>query len=80
MLCFMIVYNKENLERQETNKYGRGTVRHLPKTDESVAKTYRDETKTKMNISARSQWPTSAVEYCILSNAHPRAGRSSRQS
>ena len=31
-----VVYNKENLERQETNKYGRGTVRHLPKTDESV--------------------------------------------
>ena len=30
------VYNKENLERQETNKYGRGTVRHLPKTDESI--------------------------------------------
>ena len=29
----------------------------------SVAKTYRDETKTKMNISARSQWPSSAVEY-----------------
>ena len=26
-----------------------------------VAKTYRDETKT--NISARSQWPSSAVEY-----------------
>ena len=29
----------------------------------SVAKTYRDETKTKINISARSQWPSSAVEY-----------------
>ena len=34
-LC-LVVYNKENLERQETNKYGRGTVQHLPKTDESV--------------------------------------------
>ena len=32
------VYNKENLERQETNKYGRGTVRHLPKTDESIVR------------------------------------------
>ena len=28
----LIVYNKENLERQETNKYGRGTEWHLPKT------------------------------------------------
>ena len=47
-----------------TNKNGRRTERHLPKTDESVvsvAKTYRDE--TKLNISARSQWPSSAVEY-----------------
>ena len=32
----MVVYDKENLERQETNKYGRGTEQHLPKTDESV--------------------------------------------
>ena len=32
----------------------------------SVTKTYRDETKTKMNISARSQWPSSAVEYRTL--------------
>ena len=31
-----VVHNKENLERQETNKYGRGTEQHLPKTDESV--------------------------------------------
>ena len=31
------VYNKENLERQETNKYGRGTERHLPKTDDYLA-------------------------------------------
>ena len=31
-----VVYNKENLERQETNKYGRGTERHLPKTAESI--------------------------------------------
>ena len=29
----------------------------------SIAKTYRYETKTKMNILARSQWPSSAVEY-----------------
>ena len=29
----------------------------------SVAKTYRDDTKTEMNILARSQWPSSAVEY-----------------
>ena len=33
-----IVYNKENLVRQETNEYGRGTMRHLPKTDESVVR------------------------------------------
>ena len=32
----MVVYNKENLKRQETNKNGRGTEQHLPKTDESV--------------------------------------------
>ena len=29
----------------------------------SVAKTYRDENESKMNISAKSQWPSSAVEY-----------------
>ena len=29
----------------------------------SVVKTYRDENETKMNISAKSQWPSSAVEY-----------------
>ena len=33
----LIVYNKEILERQETNKYGRGAERHLPETDESIA-------------------------------------------
>ena len=37
-LVHPVVYNKENLERQETNKYGRGTERHLPKTDESVVR------------------------------------------
>ena len=42
------MYNKENLERQETNKNARGTEQHLPKTDESIAKTYRDETKRKL--------------------------------
>ena len=31
----------------------------------SIAKTYKDETKTKMNISA-TQWPSSAVEYKSL--------------
>ena len=48
------VYNKENLERQETNKYGRGTERHYLRLTRvssgprvSVAKTYRDETKRK---------------------------------
>ena len=25
----LVVYNKENLERQETNKYGGGTERHF---------------------------------------------------
>ena len=29
----------------------------------SVAKTYRNENETKMNISAKSQKPSSAVEY-----------------
>ena len=29
----------------------------------SVAKTYRDENQTKMNISAQTQRPASAVEY-----------------
>ena len=38
VLVFMVVYNKENLERQETNKYGRRTERHLPTTDESVVR------------------------------------------
>ena len=31
----------------------------------SVAKTYRDENETKMNISAQIQRPSSAVEYRI---------------
>ena len=48
---------------KQTNKYGRGTERHLPKTDESVANTYRDENETKMNILAQTQRPSSAVEY-----------------
>ena len=36
----------------------------------SIAKTYRDE--TKMNISARSQWSSSAVEYryCTAEEGH----------
>ena len=38
LLLTLFVYNKENLERQETDKYGRGTEEHLPKTDESVVR------------------------------------------
>ena len=34
-----------------------------------VAKTYRDENKTKMNISAQTQRPSSAVEYKKLTEA-----------
>ena len=37
-LKYIVLYNKGNLERQETNKYGRGTERHLPKTDESIVR------------------------------------------
>ena len=53
-LSFYLLYNKENLERRETNKNGRGTEWHgtyLRLTRESsgpwvsVAKTYRDERK-----------------------------------
>ena len=49
------------------------TELHLPKMRAlsgprvSVAKTYRDETKCKFRLSARSQWPSSAVEYRRLS-------------
>ena len=32
----------------------------------SIAKTYRDENETKMNISAQTQRPSSAVEYKFL--------------
>ena len=75
-LCFrslrQVVYNKENLERQETNEFGRGTEWHLPKTDKSVVRPTSERRKdiwrwneTKMNISARSQWSSSAVS-CIL--------------
>ena len=32
----------------------------------SVAKTYRDENETKMNILAKSQWSFSAVDYKTL--------------
>ena len=38
LYLLLVVYNKENLERQETNKYGRGIVWHLPKADESVVR------------------------------------------
>ena len=47
----LVIYNKENLERQETNKYGKGQsgtylrlTRALSGPRVSVAKTYRDET------------------------------------
>ena len=62
-----VVYNKENLERQETNMEGgqSGTYLRLTRASSGpevrVAKTYRDE--LKMNILAKSQWPSSAVEY-----------------
>ena len=40
----------------------------------SVAKTYRDENETKMNILAQTQRPSSAVEYksflCLGRNIH----------
>ena len=38
IVFFHVWYNKENLERQETNKNGKGTEQHLPKTDESVVR------------------------------------------
>ena len=53
------LYNKENLERQETNKNGRGTERHLRKTYESVVRLAGDRrqdierwNEMKMNILA----------------------------
>ena len=36
VIVILVTYNKENLERQETNKNRRRTERHLPKTDERV--------------------------------------------
>ena len=52
LLC---IIRKTLKGRKQTNKYGRGTEWHLPKTDESfvrprvsIAKTYRDETKQKL--------------------------------
>ena len=42
----------------------------------SVAKTYRDETKWKCGLSARSQWPSSAVEYRRLNRNFSAAGAS----
>ena len=36
-LLIQVVYNKENLERRETNKNGRGTERHLPIQEYSTA-------------------------------------------
>ena len=50
MLLYII--RKTLKGRKQTNKYGMRIERHLPKTDESVAKTYRDENETKVNISA----------------------------
>ena len=50
--------------RKQTNMEGgqSGTyLRLTPGPRVSVAKTYRDE--LKMSISAKSQWPSSAVEY-----------------
>ena len=51
-----------NMEEEQCGTYLRLT-RALSRPWVSIAKTYRDEMKTKMNISARSQWPSSAVEY-----------------
>ena len=39
LILLHVVYNKENLKgMKQTNKYGRGTERHLPKTDERVVR------------------------------------------
>ena len=52
------------MEGGQRNTYLRLT-RALSGPRVSVAKTYRDGKKTKMNTSARSQWPSSAVEYVM---------------
>ena len=55
--------------RKETRMEGgqSGTYLRLTRASSgprvSVAKTYRDENETKMNISAQTQRPSSAVEY-----------------
>ena len=51
------------MERGQSDTYVRLT-RALSGPQVSVTKTYRDQ--TKMNISTRSQWPSSAVEYRSL--------------
>ena len=48
------------MEEGQSGTYVR-QVRALSSPRVSIAKTYRDE--TKMNISARSKWPSSEVEY-----------------
>ena len=55
--------NKQiNMEGGQSSTYLRLT-RALSGLRVSVAKTYRDENETKMNISAQTQRPSSAVEY-----------------
>ena len=68
MYCVQVVYDKEILERQETNKQinmegaQSGTYLRLTRASSgpqvSVAKTYRHENETKMNISAQTQRPS----------------------
>ena len=57
--------------RKQTNKYGKGQSGNLRQTRASsgprvrVAKTYRDENETKMNISTQTQRPSLfLVFYC----------------
>ena len=58
-----IKITQTNMEGGQSGTYLRLTrVSSGPRV--SVTKTYRDE--TKMNISARSQWPSSAVEYKVF--------------
>ena len=65
-MCLYII-RKTLKGRKQTNMEGgqSGNYLRLMRASSSprvsVAKTYRD--KLKMNISAKSQWPSSAVEY-----------------
>ena len=62
-MTFLNCNKQINMEGGQSSTYPKLT-RALSGPQVSVAKTYRDENETKMNILAQTQRPSLAVEYC----------------